>query len=132
LSYALLPHAGDWKSANLWMAAGGWNEPLLAALSSWETGIYAKPRSLVAIAGGDWEITSMRANGNSVLIRFFNASLDEDPKTLRYNGPASKIELVQLNGQSIREIVSDKDADGVAVFKLALPRLGIGTIRITP
>jgi hypothetical protein len=39
---------------------------------------------------------------------------------------------VQLNGQLIRTLATQKDPTGAAVFELALPPLGIGTLRITP
>jgi alpha-mannosidase len=132
LSYALLPHTGDWKTANLWLAASGWNEPLLAAVSRWNPAAHDGPHSLVSIDGGNWEVTSLRVQRKKVLIRFFNASADETPKSVRYNGPAAKIELVQLNGKTVRKLDWQKDGTGGVIFKLAMPHLGIATLQITP
>jgi hypothetical protein len=41
------------------------------------------------------------------------------------------VEQVQLNGELIRELPFRRTTAG-PVFDLALPRLGIGTLRITP
>ena len=82
--------------------------------------------------GGGWSIPSIRNSDGKILFRLFNASFDERPRTIRYEGTASKIELIQLNGQVIKELVGQKDQTGGAVFTLALPRLGIGTLQISP
>ena len=74
----------------------------------------------------------MRKSGNKLFIRLFNGSNDEQPRNIRYGGPASKVELVQSNGQVIKEIAARHDGHGGTQFTLALPRLGIGTLRITP
>jgi hypothetical protein len=89
-------------------------------------------RSLFTVEGGGLAVPALRSSGGKIIIRLFNPSLDGRPKTARYEGAASKIELTQLNGQVIKEIVGRKDKKGAVVFTLALPPLGIGTLRITP
>ena len=74
----------------------------------------------------------MRAGAGGILVRLFNASTDSGPATIRYAGPASRVELVQLNGEKLEDLPTTKDAMGQTIFKLALPPLGIGTLRITP
>ena len=89
-------------------------------------------RSLLTVHGGGWEVPTLRSDGGKVLIRLFNASAEAGARTLRYGGPASKIELVQLNGQVVKRVASRKDPKGDAVFELALPPLAVGTLRISP
>jgi alpha-mannosidase len=132
VKYGLLPHAGNWEKANLWSSANEWNEPLQAVIFSSATSPDEPQRSLFTVERGGWSVPALRNNGGEIIIRLFNPSLDERPKTVRYEGTASKIKLIQLNGQVIKEIVGRKDKTGAMVFTLTLPRLGIGTLRITP
>ena len=72
----------------------------------------------------------MRNQAGSVLVRLFNASSDGSPGKAHYHRAASKVELVQLSGEVVREIPIRKEGEGVT-FELALPKFGIGTLRIT-
>jgi hypothetical protein len=89
-------------------------------------------RSLLNIAGADWELAAVRMRAGKILIRLFNPSADDRAKTISYGARASKIERVQLNGQALEELPLRHDANGFSVFDLALPSRGIGTLRITP
>jgi alpha-mannosidase len=132
VNYALLPHTRTWQKAGLWTDARSWNEPLVANLVKLDQAPAEWERSLLTVEGGGWEIPTMRSDAGKILIRLFNASAEAGARTLRYGGPASKIELVQLNGQVIKGIASRKDPKGDAVFELALPSLGVGTLMISP
>jgi alpha-mannosidase len=132
VNYALLPHAGTWQTAGLWTAANSWNEPFVVDLVKLDQMPMDWARSLLTVEGGGWEVPTMRGEGGKVLIRLFNATAESGARTVRYGGPVSKIELVQLNGKVINEIPSRKDPKGGTVFKLALPSMGIGTLKISP
>jgi alpha-mannosidase len=132
VKYALLPHAGNWEEAKLWGRGNEWNEPLQALVFSSATSPDEPQKSLLTVEGGGWSVPALRSSGGKIFIRLFNASSDQRPRTIRYDGAASKIELMRLNGQVIKELVGQKDKTAGAVFTLALPRLGIGTLRITP
>lgn len=130
VNYALVPHHGDWAQAGLWTAADAWHEPLITTLF-----LAASPEpdcSLLSIDGGGWEVPTLRQIGGALLVRLFNPTDGDRPRTLRFDGPASRVELVQLNGTVIRQLATRKDRSGRSVFELALPRLGLGTLRITP
>jgi alpha-mannosidase len=132
VSYALLPHAGDWQAARLWAASDAWNEPLLARVCQSGVEPVEPEKSLLVMDNNHWEVPVMRAGAGGILVRLFNASTDSGPATIRYAGPASRVELVQLNGEKLEDLPTTKDAMGQTIFKLALPPLGIGTLRITP
>jgi alpha-mannosidase len=127
--YALLPHAGDWQQADLWNAARLGSEPLLARVFSSSKDGVEWNRSLLQIQGGGWEVPTMRVGTNEILVRIFNPSSANSTKTLRYHDAASKVELVELNGQVRREIPS-RQQGGETWFEVTLPSLGIGTLRI--
>jgi alpha-mannosidase len=132
VSYALLPHAGDWQTANVWEASDAWNEPLRAKVFKSGFEPVVPEKSLLIIDGGHWEVPVMRAGNGGILVRLFNASSDSAPGTIRYAGPASKVEIVQLNGETVEDLVTTKDGAGQTTFKLALPPFGIGTLQIIP
>jgi alpha-mannosidase len=132
VKYALLPHAADRQSAALWTAGTAWNEPLVARLSPSSMATGASEKSLLTIDGADWEVPAMRASAGKILVRLFNPSSDARGRTVRYGAAASKVEMVQLDGQFIKELAVRKGARGEIVFELALPSKGIGTLRITP
>lgn len=129
--YALLPHAGNWQKSGLWNMAKSWNEPLLAKVFQSEGGQAKPSQSLLRVEVDAWEIPTARLNDGKVWVRLFNPSAKASKRTLHYGGAVSKVELVRLDGQVLREIPF-KQSQGEATFKLALPQLGVGTLRITP
>jgi alpha-mannosidase len=131
VSYSLLPHHGNYEQANIWTAGNSWDEPLVAHLLDPVPKTGATRFSLLAIENSRWEVTTMRGGSDNVLIRLFNPSSDETPKAVRYRGAASKVELIQLNGEAARELpVRNRGVDGIT-FELALPKFAVRTLRIT-
>jgi alpha-mannosidase len=128
--YALLPHTGDWQKADLWNAARLSSEPLVAGVFSSPNDGFEWNRSLLRIQGGGWEVPTVRTGTNEFLFRLFNASSAAATKTLRFHGAASKVELVELNGQVRRKIPSRQQA-GDTSFEITLPSLAVGTLCIS-
>jgi hypothetical protein len=91
-----------------------------------------KAASLLRFEGADWEIPTLRVKADQVLVRLFNPSPDGRAKKVHYGARASKVELVRLSGQVLKEIPVRQDAAGGVVFDLALPPMGVSTLRITP
>jgi len=129
--YALLPHAKNWDRAGVWNAAASWNEPLVSKMFASEQHASNTSESLLQIEGDGWEVPTVRLRDDKLFVRLFNPSAADSKKVLHYNGPVSKIELMQLNDQILQKIPFKRQY-GAAVFKMTLPRFGIGTLRITP
>ena len=91
-----------------------------------------KAASLLSVEGANWETPTLRVNAGKVLIRLFNPSSDGKAKTVHYGARASNVELVQLNGEVLKRIPVRQDAAGGVMFDLALPPMGLSTLRITP
>jgi alpha-mannosidase len=132
VKYALLPHAGNWRSAGLWNASAAWNEPLVARLYTAKSEAVERGQSLLTIDDADWEIPTTRMLDGNILVRFFNPTTDNRAKTVHFGSRVSKIEQVHLNGQVIKELPVRPDGDGRSSFELSLPPMGIGTVRISP
>ena len=132
VNYSLLPHRGNYEQADIWTANNSWNEPLVArwleAARKTSTGQF----SLLTIEPPGWEVAALRAGLDGVLVRLFNASEDDTRKTVHYRAAASKVELVQLNGRKVRRLLIRKSSAGGISFELALPKRGVGTLRISP
>ena len=130
--YALLPHAGDWQQAKVWTAARAWNEPLLARLFQASEPLSAPDRSLLKIDADNWEIPTARLQGGKLFVRLFNSSARASETQIHYGGRISEAALVQLDGEVTRELPVKQPAVNDAVFRVALPAFGVGTLRITP
>jgi len=132
VNYALVPHVGDWEQARIWDEDGRWNEPLHTEFCQPITGPETASKSILSFDRGGWVVPTMRLVNGRIYIRLFNASRETALRNLTYDGPVSKVELVQLNDKTIREIPVTKDAAGQTHFDLTLPPFGVGTLRITP
>jgi alpha-mannosidase len=130
--YAILPHAGNWEESGLWTANKSWNEPLIARVFQSNAESVGTDKSLLEIAGGGWEIPAARLSGGDVFVRLFNPSTRESRKAIHYGGPASQVDLTQLDGRLLKNIPFRKNSDGTSGFDVTLPAFGIGTLRITP
>ena len=132
VKYALQPHVGNWEQAGLWAENDRWNEPLHTEFCQMAAAPEPASRSLLSFDRDGWEVPATRLENGKVYIRLFNASREAATRTLTYDGPVAKAELVQLNDELLREIPVKTDNRGRAHFNLTLPRFGAGTLRITP
>lgn len=132
VTYALVPHAGDWDQAGLCAENNAWNEPFITQFFHSSSKSEATTKSLLAFDQGGWEVPTMRVSDHKLLVRMFNASQQAATRRVTYDGPVSKAELVRLDGELLQEIPTKKDALGRVVFSLTLPPFGVGTLRITP
>jgi len=130
VNYSLVPHAGGWEQTSLCEESDRWNEPLRAEFCKPETASAMAGKSLLSFDKSGWTVPAVRLKDGKVYFRLFNAS-GETKRSLTYGGPVTKIELVRLNGDVIREIPVTKE-NGRVHFELTLPRFGIGTLRLTP
>jgi alpha-mannosidase len=130
-NYAMVPHQGNWQQAALWAEDDGWNEPLQTELFTSEAAPAFARRSLLSFDRDGWEVPAMWLANGKVYIRLFNASGAAARRSLTYDGPVAKVELVQLNDELLRELPVTKDPARRAHFDLTLHRFGVGTLRIT-
>jgi alpha-mannosidase len=127
--YSLIPHAGKWDKSGLWTASESWNEPFIVKVSD-VAPAGAKSRSLVDVKATGYDVTSLNADGNDLVIRVFNAEGSDAPQQIVFDGKASKAELVELDGRKRGEVQMKKDASGKTILTLSMPRFGIRTIKL--
>jgi len=87
-------------------------------------------RSMVNVSGSGFDITAMKADGNDMSIRVFNAEGDDAVHKITFDGSVSKAELVELDGRKKQGLDIQKDAAGKATVTVSMPRFGIRTIKL--
>lgn len=128
INYALIPHQGLWDEAGVWEAVARWQEPPVAFLTEGaaaETGA----RSLVRVDSPGIEIPTILIERDRTLVRLFNAAGSDAEFAVSFLMPASKVELVELSGQTVRELPVRRGSDGRYEVRLGMPRFGIRTLR---
>lgn len=129
VKYALLPHPQSWDKYGVSAECSAWNEPLLAGVSN--TLPVNVEESFVNVDDDGLEISSMTVSGDDLYIRFYNAEANQEDKEITLNCIAQKIELVNLKGDVIRQIVPElTDSNGLRI-KLSILRFEFQTIKLT-
>jgi alpha-mannosidase len=124
INYALLPHTQKWDKAGIWNKSVNWNEPLtVKVLSSNAAG---KGKSFVSLNKTGYEITATEIKNGEVYLRIFNAEGDDKPVAVSLGFSPKKVEMVQLNGEVIKEVAVKKD-----VVEVAMPRFGLVTLKMS-
>lgn len=126
IRFAVAAHDGTWDEAGVHEESLRWNEPLLCDAGNTAAG----SASLIDVAGSGYELSAAYPQEGSVIVRLFNASGDETPQTVRFGFPVSKIEEIDLNGRT----TGSCDAvvrDGETEVRVAMPRFGLKTFRLT-
>lgn len=119
MNIAIHPHMGGWQSAA--EAYRSWNEPLDYAFSA---DYSLENASLLDCAG--YELSAAYLDGNDVVIRLFNHSLDEGVRNVKVDGSVSSVEEIDLLGNCISR-VEIKDGR----FEVSMPRFGFRTYRLS-
>ncbi|MDP4210284.1 MAG: glycoside hydrolase family 38 C-terminal domain-containing protein [Bacteroidota bacterium] len=131
VNYALVPHKGKWDKSGIWTEANRWNEPLIPSLMQDLPSKDNTRKSLVDVAGSGLEITSIVADGNDLVVRFFNAEGTSEPTKVSFDFKAAKAELVELNGTVIAQLPISKAQKNHYALNLTVPKFGIRTLRFT-
>jgi len=127
MSYAVVPHSGLWDDAGISQWNNRWNEPLLTQLM--ETRTKTASASHVRVSGNGIEVPTMLVQGSNLLVRLFNAEGDSRERTVSFAAEPASVELVELDGRSVRRLSVSKGSDGRFQVSMAIPRFGIRTLR---
>ncbi len=106
LEYSIIPHAGDWASANAHVAAVQFVRPARARWQNHGIGHIGPSGSLLDVDSPAFQVTAIKRaeDGDGVIVRLYN-TLDEPAQATvdltPYSGPAS---LVNLNEEHIIDV----------------------------
>jgi alpha-mannosidase len=127
IHYAIMPHAGKWNKAGVWLAAAQWNEPMLATISN-SSAVYAQTSMLTVPEGV--VLTSAENNKSKVSLRFFNAEGIPGKKRIKLNFKFSEAKVVELNGKIINRLKPVKGLNGQNYIDIQMTQFGLRTITL--
>ncbi|MET4080710.1 alpha-mannosidase [Pedobacter sp. UYP30] len=127
ISYALIPHFGDWKKAELWKESELINEPLQTALVP--ENIKNKQKSFFKTTAKGWVLSSCTIDGNDLLLRIFNAEGTAQKSRIDFAFKPTAAISEQLNGTLIEKLLIEKTKNG-SFTTLSIPPMGFKTIRL--
>ena len=73
ISYAIVPHSGDWREASIYEESCAWNEPLICTTG---THLEMSEASFIDVSGTGYEISAAYVTDRGIVLRLFNASGD--------------------------------------------------------
>ncbi len=126
--YALIPHEGLWDKAEISRMNAAWNESLITANSFTEEKCVAK-KSLLDTGDSGYELTSVTSDGDSLLVRVFNAEGDSTVRTVSVAAEVADVAEVDLLGNETKDI-SVTCTGGKSQFCVSMPRFGVKTYRL--
>jgi alpha-mannosidase len=129
INYSLVPHQGLWDEAGLWEETFRWHEPLVSFLIDGAPQADSEARSLIRPETQGIEIPTIQVDENSALVRLFNAAGADSEFAVSFAMRPARVDLVELSGKPIRELPARRTPDGRYAVRLAMPRLGIRTLR---
>jgi len=129
IGYALVPHRGLWDEAGLWKETAEWQEAMVPCMLQGAPPANAGARSLIHVDAPGVEIPTIQVDADRALVRLFNAAGPDTEFAVSFLARPSRVELVELSGKAIRELPVRRGPDGRYAVRLAMPRLGLRTLR---
>jgi len=103
-AYALIPHAGDWRTA--FQRAHAFNAPLRGIVTDLHQGLLPPEGSFVQISPSSLVVTAVKApeKDKGLILRFYNTEDHEVKAEVGLYRPFRKVMLVNLNEEELREL----------------------------
>lgn len=131
VNYALVPHPGAWEAGKVYAENARWNEPLVTVVEAGSEPTIEPGKSLVQVQGEGWDFPAAGCENGNLWLRMFNPSTLASRKEIAYDGHATKMELIKLNGETLERLVIKTNRLGKSVVEVSLPRFGVGTLKIS-
>lgn len=115
--YAIQPHAGDWKAAELLTAAAEYAVPVRAAVTGRGKGTLPHEASLLALDNGVLHVTAVKQaeSGNGLIVRLFNPCGEEQSCRLTFGRPVAAALQCRMDEEGGKEVPADGNAVGLTV-----------------
>ena len=105
-----------------------WNEPLISVNSLTEEKA-AIGKSLLNFGNAGYELTSITGDGDSYLVRLFNAEGDSATQTVSVAAEVADVAEVDLLGNKTKDM-GVTYTGGESQFCVSMPRFGVRTYRL--
>jgi alpha-mannosidase len=127
IRFAIIPHRKEWDASGVHNENLRWNEPLVCSFLPHAT---LENVSLIDVAGSGYEISAAYLCDDDIIVRLFNADGDNAPQTIKFGTPLSKVEEIDLNGNTVAGIHTTSTKAGTEL-ELKMPRFGLKTLKLT-
>ncbi|MBC7418439.1 MAG: glycosyl hydrolase, partial [Pedobacter sp.] len=127
INYALIPHRGDWKQAELWKESELLNEPLRGVITP--DNLENKQKSFFKTTAKSWVLSSCTFDGNDLLLRIFNAGGTTEKSRLDFAFKPAAVSTEQLNGTTKENLFMEETKNG-SFTTLSIPPMGFKTLRL--
>lgn len=129
ISYAILPHAGNWKRGKVNEESEYYNRPLVCDIFKAASGeAAALSKSFIHFDNNGWVLSSMCIDKSDIIVRLFNAQGDHRSHRVTLDIRARAVAEIKLDGTIEQHLPLDKDGKS---FSLNIPPMGFRTIRIS-
>jgi alpha-mannosidase len=128
LDYALVPHAGDWRSAAPWRAGMEFNNPLIAHTAASHTGDLPAQWGLVQVSSDDVVTSALKpGKDGTVVLRLYEAAGKPSQGVLAtWSVPVSQVQESNLIEDSGARVQARRDS-----FSFDLKPYEIKTFKLT-
>ena len=120
VSYAVVPHTGDWAAAKLWRELAAWSEPLVVC-----AGRAKVSEPLIEIGDSGIELVTIYQHDGHTLARLFNADGDARPARVSLSPKIKGAQLIELDGRLIEPLNIAENS-----VTISMPRFGVRTLRL--
>lgn len=128
ISYAIIPHLGDWREASIYEESCAWNEPLKCTTG---THLEMSEASFIDVSGTGYEISAAYVTDRGIVLRLFNASGDGDRKTVGLGFPVKAVMEADPDGNPTGNTVPLRAVRTTswtaAEMEVSIPPFGIRT-----
>jgi alpha-mannosidase len=135
-NYALLPHSGDWRVAEVYRAGLEFNNPLIVSKVAQHAGVLPKQWGLLEISQPSVAVTSLKpSRDGGVVLRVYEASGQQLPevKIKMHAGVASAVEanLMEDPGQKL-DVHDDTLKFALGPYEIKTLKLGLEPLGAKP
>jgi alpha-mannosidase len=129
--YALVPHAGDWKSAAIYRSGMEFNRPLITRKLALHRGALPNRWGWLEVSAGNVVTSALKpGSDNSLIVRVYDAS--------GQSSPGVKIKMTSPVASAFESDVIEREGTGIAVrgntlqFDLAPFQIKTFKLRLQP
>jgi alpha-mannosidase len=126
IRFAVIPHRAAWDASDIHNESLRWNEPLTCSFLQHAA---LENVSLINVEGTGYEISAAYLCDDDIIVRLFNADGGHAPQTVKFGMPLSKVEEIDLNGNTIAGVNPIHTKAGTEL-ELAMPRFGLKTLKL--
>lgn len=127
IRFAVIPHSGEWDTADIHTESQRWNEP---PVCSFLRNTELENVSLINTEGSGYEVSAAYPEGDNMIVRFFNASGNGSPRTIKFGTVLSKVEEIELSGHTVSIPYLNKTRTGTEM-SIEIPRFGLKTFTLS-